>query len=364
MKKQFLFSLIVILPLIYSCNNRANDTNNISIAVSDMSKDSLISLKNGFINKYPNINIEIKEFKDASSINYLLNHNKLDCDLVAFEEFNDSIIYSSKLGSLNRFEGLNKIRNDMLTHIKDNKGNIYSLPSVGKLYCNILNLDLFNQYDVPLYNTIDELKNIPNIEGKEIFTSTFTNSMLDCLMQLSIPTFLSSVEGIKFLNDYYDGMVSIKDTKYEEIYIDIFSNLYSLYQKNFFAPILNKGDTHLFYEGNAFINSIVYNENANKILGEKNVNFSYTAYPFVGYTSFDKWVAAKPQFYLSVVYSSLKEKSDSIFNLLNYFLSVDGQQCLITLENNELLTNSYSYLKDFQFQLYSPYSSLKPYIES
>ena len=97
MKKQFLFSLIVILPLIYSCNNRANDTNNISIAVSDMSKDSLISLKNGFINKYPNINIEIKEFKDASSINYLLNHNKLDCDLVAFEEFNDSIIYSSKL---------------------------------------------------------------------------------------------------------------------------------------------------------------------------------------------------------------------------------------------------------------------------
>ena len=63
MKKQFLFSLIVILPLIYSCNNRANDTNNISIAVSDMSKDSLISLKNGFINKYPNINIEIKECK-------------------------------------------------------------------------------------------------------------------------------------------------------------------------------------------------------------------------------------------------------------------------------------------------------------
>ena len=143
MKKQFLFSLIVILPLIYSCNNRANDTNNISIAVSDMSKDSLISLKNGFINKYPAINIEIKEFKDASTINYLLNHNKLDCDLVAFEEFNDSIIYSPKLGSLNRFEGLNKLRNDMLTHIKDNKGNIYSLPSVGKLYCNILNLDLF-----------------------------------------------------------------------------------------------------------------------------------------------------------------------------------------------------------------------------
>ncbi|MDY4822696.1 MAG: hypothetical protein SO148_02700, partial [Candidatus Onthovivens sp.] len=149
MKKQFLFSLIVILPFIYSCNNRANDTNNISIAVSDMSKDSLISLKNGFINKYPNINIEIKEFKDASTINYLLNHNKLNCDLVAFEEFNDSIIYSSKLGSLNRFEGLNKLRNEMLTHIKDNKGNIYSLPSVGKLYCNILNLDLFNQYDIP-----------------------------------------------------------------------------------------------------------------------------------------------------------------------------------------------------------------------
>ena len=148
MKKQFLFSLIVILPLIYSCNNRANDTNNISIAVSDMSKDSLISLKNGFINKYPNINIEIKEFKDASTINYLLNHNKLDCDLVAFEEFNDSIIYSSKLALLNRYEGINELSNDMLTHIKDNKGNIYSLPSVGKLYCNILNLDLFSQYDI------------------------------------------------------------------------------------------------------------------------------------------------------------------------------------------------------------------------
>ena len=72
MKKQFLFSLIVILPLIYSCNNKVNYTNNISIAVSDMSKDSLISLKNGFINKYPNINIEIKEFKDASKKKYII----------------------------------------------------------------------------------------------------------------------------------------------------------------------------------------------------------------------------------------------------------------------------------------------------
>lgn len=360
--KAVFLSLCTLLS-VSSCNNQENNAEN-AIDLTITTTEAIKPYLNDVIYKYNSsqkkYNLKINTLSSEDIKNYRLKNNVLDTDIVTFDNYVDANSFDNLLMDLSKCKFTIDYKVSIINSIKNSNNKLNVIPAIGKLYCNVINNELFIKHNFTTANTISELidlakrmevKHTEMAIDKSSASLGGNDSILFSFMEIAYPLFLTSSEGNYFFKEYINGNTTISSSKFRSNWESIFKNLYKLYDENYYS-IKDVNSTfneqmNIFNESKVFSiqNSFKYN-----VASNINTDIDYSFIPFVGESYLEKWIGSKPTFYLSLKNGLDKTHYDGAIDFLNYYSSAEGQ-----IEANKntksSISNTISYINDVYLPL-------------
>ena len=370
-KKLYAFLFCFLILSLNCCNGKNNNgVTYLTLTTTSYNEQIFTELINSYNNSQNNYKVKLLVLGDENEKNKQLKNNEIESDLMTFDNYIVANSYSDKLVDLSSENFVYQYQFSIVNSLKAYTNKLSCLPSIGKFYSNCYNIDLFNENNYTIPNTIDEfLDLITKIDTKNVSPSTFKiassiasyDSILFSLMQIAYPLLLSTTEGNKFIYDYYYGNTTILNSTTNNSWGRIFKILYQIYENNFYS--LNDVYSNLQTELDLFNNKetiAIQNSCDNNIdeLISSNINFQY--FPFLGDTVDEQLIGSKPLFYLSALNDTSNIKKQGAIDFLTYFSSNEGQNAIIATQKDN---NSVSYIYKTFLPLNAKYQNFEKVIK-
>lgn len=107
-----------------------------------------------------NYTIKLDVVENENAKNYKLVHNKLNGDLIVFNNYATINNYGKYLYNLKRWEVVSKYQSSIIINMKTFDNKLYGLSSIGRLYTNCYNIALLNDYNYTISSNLDDLLNL------------------------------------------------------------------------------------------------------------------------------------------------------------------------------------------------------------
>lgn len=361
----------------------------ISFVIAACKKDKVkkivitMSLSNNYVNKLSpvvkvfneqndNYTIELDVIENENAKNYKLVHNKLNGDLIVFDNYAIINKYGKYLYNLKRCEVVSKYQSSIINNMKTFDNKLYGLPSIGRLYTNCYNVALLNDYNYTIPSNLDDLLNLakrmqPRIEQNKILKTSSSiggkDSVVFALMQFAYPYFLSTTRGNTFLQEYFIGKTKIGNAENIEYFELIFKNLLYSYNLNLYSlKDLNQNISDGVAEFNNNKSVIIQNSAVNPIDNEISIS-NYEFYPFVGTYANNNWLATKPLYYLSINGNVDDDTLAGCLEFLEFYSSSKGQEVAKGSIDEGNSIKYISFIADTYYEISAKYKTIKKTIE-
>ena len=349
--KKFSFFLMFLLLLIslFSCKGKEDSTNTfqgnsdsanpieanegkIKVSIYFWDVAPLKALTPMLEEKFPDVDFEIiSAVNDIEFFNFLKGNGELP-DIIGMRKFslNDAKYLKDDLLDLSRTEVAATFHPKYLEQNRDEDGSIRWLPTCAELEGIIVNKEFFDQLNLPLPTTFDELISCINVLKENGLTPFITDYAYDysCLTMsqgANIPQ-LMSIEGVAWRQKYESEKIGNPVGLDREVWLPVFENLF----KFFDATDVDSGV--LKYSTNDVIKKFTNKEIVmTRGTGSDCFNYGKTMdavfLPFLGETPQDSWVYSYPigQFAVNKKVTDSNEKYKIVMDVLEEILSLDGQ---------------------------------------
>lgn len=348
MKKIFFFLIVVLFSiLLFSCQEKEN-----SVSEAPTAEVKSIAAKEGktkvsiyfwdvaplkalsplLEEKFPDVDFEIiSAVNDIEFFNFLKDHDELP-DIIGMRKFslNDAKHLKDELLDLSRTEVAATFHPTYLEQNRDVDGSIRWLPTCAELEGIIVNREFFDQLNLPLPTTFDELISSINVLSENGLTPFITDYAYDysCLTMSqgsNIPN-LMSIDGVAWRQKYESEKIGDPVGLDKEVWIPVFENLFKFFEAT------NVDSTVLEYSTSDITTKFKNKESVMiRGTGSDCFNFGKTMdvvfLPFFGETPQDSWVYSYPigQFAVNKKVAEDSEKYNIVMAVLEEILSLDGQ---------------------------------------
>ncbi len=130
------------------------------MSLSNNYVDKLSLVVEAFNEQNGNYTIKLDAVENENVKNYKLVHNKLNGDLIVFNNYATINNYGKYLYNLKRWEVVSKYQSSIINNMKTFDNKLYGLPSIGRLYTNCYNVALLNDYNYTIPSNLDDLLNL------------------------------------------------------------------------------------------------------------------------------------------------------------------------------------------------------------
>lgn len=258
-------------------------------------------------------------------------------DIITCRRFslNDAAHMSDQLLDLSRTEIVGTFYSSYIENNRETDGAIRWLPMCAEVDGYIANLDLFEQYNIPVPTNYSEF-----ISALEAFEkagikgfSTDWNADYTCLESIqgcSIPQIMS-LEGSMWRREYEseaeDGKVGLDDKVWPQVFERFEQYLKDVKMKPEEAEYEWAQVSAPFREGKVAIMRGTAND---CVVTKKELGMNCAMLPYFGETSEDNWILTYPMCQLAVAkhVEEDEEKQEAIQEVLKAIFSEEGQRCL------------------------------------
>lgn len=372
-KKTTLVTIIIFISfVITACKKDKAKKLVITMSLSNNYVDKLSPVVEAFNEQNGNYTIKLDVVENENAKNYKLVHNKLNGDLIVFDNYATINNYGKYLYNLKRCEVVSKYQSSIINNMKTFDNKLYGLPSIGRLYTNCYNVALLNDYNYTIPSNLDDLLNLakrmqPRIEQDKILKTSSSiggkDSVVFALMQFAYPYFLSTTRGNTFLQEYFAGNTKISNAENIEYFELIFKNLLYSYNLNLYSlKDLNQNISDGIAEFNNNKSVIIQNSAVSPIDNEINTS-NYEFYPFVGTYANNNWLATKPLYYLSINGNVDDDTLAGCLEFLEFYSSSEGQEVAKSSIDDGNSINYISFIADTYYEISAKYKTIKETIE-
>ncbi len=152
--------VIFISFVITACKKDKAKKIEITMSLSNNYVDKLSLVVEVFNEQNGNYTIKLDAVENENAKNYKLVHNKLNGDLIVFNNYATINNYGKYLYNLKRWEVVSKYQSSIINNMKTFDNKLYGLPSIGRLYTNCYNVALLNDYNYTISSNLDDLLNL------------------------------------------------------------------------------------------------------------------------------------------------------------------------------------------------------------
>lgn len=262
--RYFFVSLIVSVFLCsFSCQNQVEEgKTTITIAIVENQKIYLEKVIDNFNKSQDSFEVRLETYSDEETKNYYFYHGDIKADIITFDNIYYANKYEDLLYPLEMLDVIFDYQTTIINMLKTSNGRLNGIPAPGNFYTNCFNKGLFEKRNFELPETMTDLLYIArkmelyyNDENSYSCSSFGGKQMLvQTLMEVAFPYFLSSTQGHNFLKKFYTGEVSLTDSKYIEYWKEIFNIYYSLFDLNYYnindVNSLDNGSVQNFIDEN------------------------------------------------------------------------------------------------------------------
>lgn len=362
----FLSMTFLISNGLFSCSKPIQEIDESVNEIKIVCNESKMKYIGDFIDEFKTQNPQYKliiDFEPDEKIEYYINHDQIDADIVLANELLTINGTDDKFVDISRNEYTNEFGKNALVHLKTLAGKIYALPSPGILLTYCVNETLFDYYNFTVPTTINELIDFVRYSKQFAipYVSSFTenDAFLDVLMQATIPSFYSTPIGYKYFNDVYYGEHSVTTLSSLNQFYESLYNFYELFREKYFDPtkISDKGIDD-FFSGKAFMTSLASTMEFQNKYKEKKSDFKYRFIPYLGTSADSNWVLTRPNFYIGTLKKNYEKKKEALDAFNAYFSSYKGQKTLVNYSSDSIITPLISYRTDLNKKLSSNFEDV------
>lgn len=362
----FLSMSFLISNGLFSCSKPIQEIDESVNEIKIVCNESKMKYIGDFIDEFKTQNPQYKliiDFEPDEKIEYYINHDQIDADIVLANELLTINGTDDKFVDISRNEYTNEFGKNALVHLKTLAGKIYALPSPGILLTYCVNETLFDYYNFTVPTTINELIDFVRYSKQFAipYVSSFTenDAFLDVLMQATIPSFYSTPIGYKYFNDVYYGEHSVTTLSSLNQFYESLYNFYELFREKYFDPtkISDKGIDD-FFSGKAFMTSLASTMEFQNKYKEKKSDFKYRFIPYLGTSADSNWALTRPNFYIGTLKKNYEKKKEALDAFNAYFSSYKGQKTLVNYSSDSIITPLISYRTDLNKKLSSNFEDV------
>lgn len=358
----FLLSLLFCM----SCSSNLTETSSlddndtITIAIDEENKENIEGFISYFIEQYPTKKVEYIVYDD-SIIDYKLNHNRLNCDVVVSTNLSMFNQHKEHFVDLTKTESLNNFNAYAIEFLKASDDKNYCLPGLGSFYSYVFNSTLMNEYNLTYPTTLSSLIDFSSFSNDDIipFVSGFPSDLmyLDVFLQASVGSFFMTTKGYSYFRECQKGNFDIDNDSNEKLNaaLEIYSSLLSQgYLNNQYHDFDKSKDK--FFNGEALCYSISPNLDFDEEYISHDSSFDFEFYPFFGTRENENYVASSTDFYLGITIEGRKSKNETITDFVKLYSSIEGQNRLENKKTKSVQRKKLSYLNKAQLKLDEEYS--------
>lgn len=369
MKKCLTFLLVLVMLLTFSgCNGdrekEPEKTEKIEITMYLWDKSMTKTLTPWLEEKFP-------EYK----MTFVVGYNTMDYytdltgrgepmpDIITCRRFsiNDAVHLSDQLLDLSSTEVAGTFYNSYIENNREEDGGIRWLPMCAEVDGYIANLDLFEQYEIPVptdYAGFKDALTAFETAGIRGFAGDWSNdyACLELLQGSAIPLLMSR-EGrnwrMAYESETDENPVGLDDVVWPEVFRTFKTYLHDVHYKK--EDYNKESHSYSFLSGNLAI----MRGTANDCAAMNSQGMNCLMLPYFGETENDNWVLTYPMCQLAVAkhVGENSAKKNAVLRVVNAIFSKEGQTRLSS--GTAVLT----YNQTFNFELCKPFARVMDCIE-
>lgn len=288
---------------------------------------------------YPEVNIEFVSYKGYDTTDYCFTQLKAEdiTDIFAISQVPSEEMQKNNLIDLSGEDFINNMHLSLLSDVTFD-GGIYMLPSNVSFFGNYYNKTLFEKHGWKVPTSMEELEElIPKIKAAGVNVSEcatqYYGSSFSFLFNVAAPDFTTSLEGIKWMNEYTAGKTPA--TGHIESAVATFKHLIDIGMINVGStPESDASTIARFKEGNtAFLvtvtNDMTFTQNSDGTGDE------YGIMPYLSYGGDNNVIVTKVSYYygLSKKLQDNPQKLEDALKVMAFMATPEGQKSLVTKSN-------------------------------
>lgn len=351
--------------LLFSCASVPEAKSKIVLACPpEVAKDMKVLLSS-FSSAYPDLQVETKVYED-DVLAYLLRHDALDADLIAFSDLLNVYRVGGKLYDFRNTDPLSRFNTYCSAFLSDETGAVNCLPSPGSVFSYVVNEDLLASKNLETPKTVYDLSTLAKNFASSNYSS-FASSWekerlpLDVFMQSCLPSYFASTQGNEAFNSFFFGTEPLASSPSLSSLLSFVNEFSKLYTHGFADSSLTaQAGEDAFLSGQAALLSLPPRADLIDEFSARAPSFSWSVHPYLGSTATDSLIPATCDFYLCASKSSMAdlELRPNLWKFLDFFSTSDGQLCLALKESGKVPFYVFSHLKNATFNLVDGYDAL------